>query len=343
MAERQIIKAGESRIANVYAIARDAEILFERDVRAPMRDGKTLAINVFRPAAPGRYPALLHLSPQGKDRIPADHSYDVRLPNTGVIRVSEWAAFEAQDPVYWVPHGYAVIAADCRATWSSEGEHFEHLSPQMGRDFHDLVEWVAGQAWCDGNVGSNGVSYLAITQWLGAAERPPHLKAIIPWEGLNDPYREMAFHGGIPDTGFYRSYMNRAKDPQATFVRKGSSFGDMVEYQRLHPLYDDFWRGLHPALARIDVPAYICASWSSHLHVRGSLQGFRQIGSREKWLEIHGRKEWEQYYARESVERQRRQISRGTRPAGIHVHLRAPHRAGGPHEAEALGERRGGG
>ena len=31
---------------------------------------------------------------------------------------------------------------------------------------------------------------------------PPHLKAMIPWEGLNDMYREIAFHGGIPDTGF---------------------------------------------------------------------------------------------------------------------------------------------
>ena len=25
---------------------------------------------------------------------------------------------------------------------------------------------------------------------------------MIPWEGLNDMYREIAFHGGIPDTGF---------------------------------------------------------------------------------------------------------------------------------------------
>jgi uncharacterized protein len=302
----QIIDVGQSRIANVFNLPRDAKIALERDVPATMRDGVRLKTNVFRPAAEGRYPVLLHLAPLGKDKLPADHSYDVRIPNTGVIRVSEWAVFEGQDPVYWVPHGYVVVVADCRATFESEGGHFEHYSPQMARDFHDLVEWAAGQPWCDGNVGSNGVSYLAIVQWLGAAQRPPHLKAIIPWEGLNDPYREWAFHGGIPDTGFFRGYMGRARDSNATFIRKGATFEDMLDGQREHPLYDEYWQRRHPDLSRIDVPAYVCASWSSDLHVRGALNAFRSISSKHKWLEIHGRKEWESFYSREAVERQRR-------------------------------------
>jgi putative CocE/NonD family hydrolase len=54
------------------------------------------------------------------------------------------------------------------------------------------------------------------------------------------------------------------------------------------------------------VPAYVCASWSSDLHIRGSLNAFRSISSKHKWLEIHGRKEWETFYSREAVERQRR-------------------------------------
>lgn len=56
-------------------------------------------------------------------------------------------------------------------------------------------------------MGTNGVSYLAVTQWWVASLNPPHLKAMIPWEGLNDMYREVAFHGGIPDTGFYRFWI----------------------------------------------------------------------------------------------------------------------------------------
>ena len=58
----------------------------------------------------------------------------------------------------------------------------------------------------NGNIGTNGVSYLAVTQWWVASLNPPHLKAMIPWEGLNDMYR-VAFHGGIPDTGFYRFWI----------------------------------------------------------------------------------------------------------------------------------------
>ncbi len=297
----QSIKLGTTRVGNAYGLPKDAEVVLERNVRAKMRDGITLATNVFRPSAPGRHPVIVHLSTMGKDTFPSDRSYD-RVPNTGLLRVSEFAIFEAPDPMYWVPHGYVVVSADCRGSWDSEGALLEHLSPQTARDFYDLVEWAAAQEWSDGNVGANGVSYLAITQWLGAAEQPPHLKAILPWEGLNDPYREWAFHGGIPDCGFYREYFGRTADR----VHKGTPFEDWVAAQKEHPLYDEFWRKRHPNLSNIEVPAYICASWSSHLHNRGALEGYKQISSQHKWLEIHGRKEWETYYLRESLERQRR-------------------------------------
>ncbi len=112
---QEIITVGKTRVANVYGVPKDANIVLERNVRAPMRDGVALATNVYRPEKAGRYPVVLHLSPQGKDRFPSDANYE-RIPNTGVIRVSEWVVFEAQDPVYWVPHGYVVVVADCRAT-----------------------------------------------------------------------------------------------------------------------------------------------------------------------------------------------------------------------------------
>jgi putative CocE/NonD family hydrolase len=70
------------------------------------------------------------------------------------------------------------------------------------KDYYDVIEWAASQPWCDGGVGLCGVSYLAMSQWRAAALRPPHLKAIIPWEAVSDLYREMAFQGGIPETGF---------------------------------------------------------------------------------------------------------------------------------------------
>ena len=306
MAEPKEFTVGQTKVANVYGHPKDFGIVFEKDVRVEMRDGVALRANVFRPKAPGKYPVLFYISPKIKDRFPAFEEYE-RIPNTGVIRVSEYAAFEAPDPVYWVPHGYVVAGVNNRASGNSEGDYFAHLSQQMADDFHDTVEWAARQAWSDGNVGSNGVSYLAMTQWLGAATNPPHLKAIMPWEGLNDVYREWAFNGGIPDTGFFKMYMARTLTPGVGFVREGAKFEDILAERAKRPTFDEFWAAKRPDLSKVTVPAYICASWSTQgLHNRGGFEGYKQIGSKEKWLEVHGRKEWETYYSRECLERQRR-------------------------------------
>src|SRR4030042_3855210 len=65
-----------------------------------------------------------------------------------------------------------------------------------GKDVHDIVDWIAQQSWCDGNVGMIGISFLANMQVFGAIEQPPHLKAIFPEGGHYDAY-ETAFQGGI--------------------------------------------------------------------------------------------------------------------------------------------------
>jgi hypothetical protein len=297
---------GDTRAANIYGHPKDAKIIFEKDVPVELPDGVKLAANIFRPAVDGKYPALLVLAPAIKDRFPADEDYS-RIPNTGMIRVSEYAAFEAPDPVYWVPLGYVLAVVNCRASGNSEGGYFAHLDPQMGVDFHDTVEWLAAQDWCDGNVGANGVSYLAMVQWMGAAKNPPHLKAIMPWEGLNDVYRDWAFNGGIPDTGFFKIYMGRTLTPGSGFIGEDVAFEDILAGRAEHPTCDDFWTEKHPDLSQIKVPAYICASWSTQgLHNRGGFEGYKQIASADKWLEVHGRKEWESYYSRECLERQRR-------------------------------------
>ena len=47
----------------------------------------------------------------------------------------------------------------------------------------------------------SGTSYLAVAQWFTAAEQPPHLAAINPWEGVSDVYCDLVMRGGLPDTG----------------------------------------------------------------------------------------------------------------------------------------------
>lgn len=296
----------ETRTRNTYGVDKEAQIVFEEDVAAEMRDGIRLMTNVFRPANPGKYPAILSLAPYGKHSYPPDKQFE-RIPNVGPLPFSEYTGWEMPDPVYWVPNGYIVVGADCRATNQSEGEHFAHFDPQISQDFHDLVEWIAEQEWCDGNVGSNGVSYLAATQWLGASENPPHLKAAIPWEGFNDFYREHVTHGGMPDTNFYREIWGRRMNSQTGFIAQGATAEDSVAEQNNRPLMDDFWQAKHPDLSNIETAIFAVASWATAgLHTRGSVEGFKQASSENKWLYGHGRKEWETYYAREGLEMQKR-------------------------------------
>jgi len=160
---------------------------------------------------------------------------------------------------------------------------------QEGRDCYDLIEWLAEQHWCSGKVGMSGTSYLAVSQWFTAAEQPPHLAAINPWEGVSDVYRDLVMRGGMPDTGF------------AQQLQDGSFFGknqkeDVISESERYPLMNDLWENKIPDLAKITVPAYVVASYSNTLHTAGTFRAWRRIASQEKWLRIHNSQEWPDYY-----------------------------------------------
>jgi len=145
----------------------------------------------------------------------------------------------------------------------------------------------------------SGVSYLTAAQWQVAPLHPPHLAAINPWEGFTDWYREFAHHGGIPETSFL---VRGTSNLQYSTTRTEDTLANV----RAHPLYDAYWASKECALESIEVPAYVVASWSDHgLHTRGTLEAYKRIASREKWLEVHGRKKWHYYYEPSRVEKQR--------------------------------------
>jgi uncharacterized protein len=218
--------------------------------------------------------------------------------NVGSFRISDYAALEAPDPGFWVPNGYVVIHANVRGMWNSDG-NATWLSPHDAEDYYDLIEWAAAQPWCTGKIGLSGVSYLAMSQWAVAALNPPHLAAIMPWEGVSDQYRELAFHGGIRETGFVPMFYSRRV--RAHHNRRFPLAEDLLVEIRPHPLDDAYWASKRAELASIRVPALVCASWSDQgLHTRGSLEGFRHISSEQKWLFTHARGKWETFYSFEA-------------------------------------------
>ena len=68
-----------------------------------------------------------------------------------------------------------------RGRYRSEGTFYKYVNE--ARDGYDTVEWAAEQPWCDGQIGTTGVSYLCHVQTFMAALNPPHLKAMFCIKG----------------------------------------------------------------------------------------------------------------------------------------------------------------
>jgi hypothetical protein len=275
------------------------DIVFEKDVAVQLRDGVTIYVDLFRPAGTEPVPVIVAWSPYGKGQGTSPSVMGIfGLVGLDNGTVSGLEKFEAPDPAYWCAQGYAICNPDIRGVVDSEGDSVL-WDRQEGRDCYDVIEWLAGQEWCSGKAGMSGTSYLAASQWFTAAEQPPHLVAINPWEGVSDVYRDLVMRGGMPDTGF------------AQQLQDGSFFGkngkeDILSEVEKYPLMTDLWENKIPQFDRITIPAYIVASYSNTLHTAGTFRAWRRIASADKWLRIHNSQEWPDYYDEGCVEDLRR-------------------------------------
>jgi predicted acyl esterase len=267
-------------------------ILCEQDVIVPMRDGTKTYCDIFRPAGRTDVPVIAVYSFYGKR--PCADNPGVEYCTLGVPEStnSKNTKFEGPDPEYWCHQGYAVANYDQRGVNNSGGDIYMSSAIE-GRDAYDLVEFLAAQKWCNGKVGFAGNSGLAVIQWKVAAEQPPHLACIAPWEGTTDTYRQLLATGGIAECGF---------NPYLFAMMFGENH--MEDHYRMvleHPYYDAYWAAKVAKAENIKVPVYITGGWN-HFHLYGALEGFSQTGSARKWLRIHREFEWPDQYQRENLD-----------------------------------------
>lgn len=281
-----------------------ADVVIERDVEVPTRDGTLLRINVFRSAEGGARPVIASIHPYGKDALPRRRGNRWTFsPQYRMLRqpkpltFSALTGWEAPDPAWWTAQGFVVVNADSRGCGRSDGTG-DLLSHQEAEDTYDLVGWLADQSWSDGRVVMLGVSYLAISQYAVAALQPPALRAICPWEGFTDAYRDLAFPGGIRESGFTRLWSRGVR-------RRTRQTYDMEQMQEAHPLRDDFWRSRVPDLSAIKVPMLVCGSFSdNNLHSRGSIRAFTRSGCGHARLYTHRGGKWETFYSATALSEQ---------------------------------------
>lgn len=126
----------------------------QTECRIPMPDGVALHGTLFRPAETESCPVILMRNPyRGNDMM-----------NTAIY-----------GPAF-AKHGYAYLTVDVRGALKSEGEWLPFENER--RDGRAVIDWIAAQSWCDGNIGTMGSSYLGHTQWCIADYPHPALKAM---------------------------------------------------------------------------------------------------------------------------------------------------------------------
>ena len=261
----------------------------EKDVSIRVRDGGALVADVFRPAEVGEYPAIMTLGPYPKD-IHFSQWNPVaweRVPERG-----PYMHWETVNPEWWVPQGYAVIRCDTRGTGKSPGMP-RLLSRAEAEDFYDAIEWAGTQPWSNGKVAVMGISYFAMNAWRVAALQPPHLAAIVPWEGAVDLYRDAGRHGGMFSSGFFRAWSSHVRSQQA-----GGGETDLAPAPP--ELYGELYAYMNPTLADIRVPLLSAGNWGgAGLHLRGNVEGYLAAGSARKYLQVHAGNHVDPFYSLE--------------------------------------------
>ncbi|MFN3514781.1 MAG: CocE/NonD family hydrolase [Phenylobacterium sp.] len=257
----------------------------QRDVMVPMRDGVRLAADIYRPAgATGPLPVLLERTPYGKRET--NHADRTAADPTPKPKPEIAAAFARA--------GYVYVLQDCRGRFASEGEFAKYVNE--GEDGVDTLAWILAQPWCDGAVGTLGLSYGAHVQAAMAAYDPPGLKAMF----LDSGGFSSAYHSGIRQGGAFelkqltwavkhaRLSPKTARDPARREAleredirrwigvnpwRRGASpvsaapeYEDYVLEQWVNETFGAFWRrpGLYAAgayAAFVDAPQVHMSSW----------------------------------------------------------------------------------
>jgi uncharacterized protein len=219
--------------------------LFEQSVAVPMRDGVILRADIRRPDGRGPFPALICRTPYGK----STDKDELRFARRAVAR------------------GYAVIIQDVRGRYASDGEFDPHRNE--GRDGFDTIEWVAAQKWCDGRVGTFGLSYPGSVQWLAALEQPPHLLAMAPAMTYSS-LRQAVYPGGAFDMDWTRwALVSMAPDLRARKNLPGPKTGRsaLADWRRRGP---EYFQGHLPLLTQPDLvpakggPVGFYAEWLRH-------------------------------------------------------------------------------
>ena len=221
------------------------------DHMVPMRDGVHLATDIYLPAGPGPFPVLLERTP-----------YDKRGTNHGDLTAADLVPRPKPQIARWFAEaGYAYVLQDCRGRFGSEGVFTKYLSE--AEDGADTLAWLLEQSWCDGRIGTLGLSYGAHVQNALACLNPPGLKAMF----LDSGGFSSAYHGGARQGGAFelkqltwaRKHALQSPETAADPARRAA-----LEQESIEQWIGRRWRlGHSPLAAAPEYEAYVVEQWDN--------------------------------------------------------------------------------
>ena len=269
------------------------------DIMVPTRDGTRLAIDVYRPDEESPLPVLLAFSGHNKF-----------LQSQEVIEACNnqppWAPLwcgpaEGGDTKFFTSRGYVHIVGNPRGFGNSDSG-----DPWVaGRtDAYDLIEWIAEQPWCDGNVGMVGISWFGLNQMIAAMTQPPHLKAIFPVDPCNFSFRDL-YPGGVLHTFWFHLMKFSAEHPidyklspeEERLLKKAFDNPDIRMYPHLfnvlerkgklslvtfldliNPYEPEDFEQIDEEMQKINIPMYTGSGWYAYtykMHLFGSQRAWQ--------------------------------------------------------------------
>jgi hypothetical protein len=142
----------------------DAASFAGLSAQIPMRDGRSLAADLYLPKRGGKHPVVLIQTPYNKEPM--------RPWWTGTGR---WGANSL-----FTDANYAFVVTDWRGKFASRDAQVAGRQPNIGQDGFDTVAWIVKQEWSNGKVATWGSSALGRVQYETARNHPPNLVCAVP-------------------------------------------------------------------------------------------------------------------------------------------------------------------
>jgi putative CocE/NonD family hydrolase len=267
------------------------DIVVQKNIQIAMRDGVTLATDVYRPVMGEPFPTVVIRTPYNKD-------------------LSALLLLVAPDPLRLAQEGFAVVVQDCRGCGSSEGEFNPFF--QDAHDGSDTIAWITAQSWAKGTIGMAGGSYLGAVQWLVASEGSGPLQALAPSITTSQYYHPWTYQGGAFQLGFCLFWalgffaipelQRRVARRQARLIELSAAMHSLADIENLywqrplmnlpefrqitpfyfdwlaHPGFDEYWQAMIPGPGphQSEVPTLIIGGWFD-LFLGGSLESYLEL------------------------------------------------------------------